>query len=123
MSVAYTIDANECFALVTSKGQLTTSRQTLEYVKGMIHELLEHEAKKVLMDNRELDGKRLSFFDKYDLATWLSKDSTKRTIKWAMVVNSDRMNSLKELETLLRNRGFTFLGFDSIHDAKTWLDD
>lgn len=121
MALEYEIDEKDDFAIVTAKGEMGTLEQMLEYAAALTQDVIERGLRKVLVDNRNVNSLNLSFFDQYDFVTQASQTSEPRTIKWAVVVGPERTQVLKDFETLVRNRGYTFLGFDSFSQAEEWL--
>lgn len=121
MALEYEIDEKDDFAIVTARGEMRTLEQMLEYATALTQDVIERGLRKVLVDNRNVNSRNLSFFDQYDFVMQTSQNPQPRTIKWAVVVGAERTQVLKDFETLVRNRGYTFLGFDSFSQAEEWL--
>lgn len=121
MSVEYELEERSGFIHIRARGVLTSKGQAIDFFKSMNHDLKGRNSLRVLVDNREVEGVSLSFFDKYDFVSAFSDDMESRKVRWAMVVNTDRRRSLEDLETLVRNRGYAFLGFESVEKAEAWL--
>lgn len=120
MPIEYTLDDRGDFALVTAKGDLNL-KEAVDYLGSCIQDILKRNVRRVILDNRKLAGKALSFYDSYELASCIEREASLRRIRLALVVPPDRRKSARDLETIVRNRGFSFLGFDSLEEAARWL--
>jgi len=121
MPVKYSIENKGGFALVTACGEIASLKHALEYAESCIRDITRLGLRKVLIDDREVLGSAMSFFDSYELATFMERAANLRQVKLALVVPPQRTRSVKDLETIIRNRGFSFLGFNSVVDARDWL--
>jgi len=120
MPIKYTMYDKGDFALVTARGDLNL-KHAMEYLQACIQDIINKNVRRVLIDNREVVGQSLCFYDSLELASCIEKESSLRMIKLALVVPPSRMESARDLETIVRNRGFSFLGFESLEAATNWL--
>lgn len=122
MSVEYTVDDVDGILHIKASGEISTLDHAVNHAKSFMKELKKRSQRKALIDHRGVEGDTLSFFEKYDFVSMMTNDEpVMKVLKWAVVVSPDRSKSLKDFETIARNRGFSLLGFHSIQEALDWL--
>ena len=118
INASFTFENGILFTKATGRDE--TIEDVLRYGQSVIEQAVLHQAKRILVDETELEY-RLGTFDVYTSAKSLAEHAP-HVAKSAMVVTPAQVTDAKFFETVAVNRGLNVRMFTDMAEAKEWLE-
>ena len=121
MTIDYTYNISDDVLHVKAGGIDRDLREVQKYGAELIGICKEHDIRKVLADERDLEY-TIGVIDTFQLAEYYSKELPKLA-RVAVVANSKNLNDAQFWETASVNRGLNVRVFTSHEEAKQWIQE
>jgi len=121
MAINYQFKVEPEMLQVITSGKDETLEEVVNYSQAVITQAIEHQAKKILCDERKLEYS-ISVLETYKLAEMISREA-RHTARVAIVCQPKYMDSGKFFETVAANRGLIIAVTSDYEAAVQWLNE
>ena len=122
MSITYTIERKNCYALVKTTGVTDSPEDMVRYIRALVADCVRQGLDKVLLDHRELMYGR-GYVGTYDVALKaVDHLDFDHPMKVSLLARPERMEFARAYEYIGLGRGLDLKAFDREDMAMAWMD-